>query len=299
MPTDSHWRVRSRRRPDGNPFFVGEILRNLSESGLIVFDETARRWRSTAAPGCALPESVREVVERRVGVLGERCAGGADVAAVIGRSFDLELLAQLVEIERERLLDQLERRWQASLLAESTDRVGRFSFAHALINHTLYEGLGATRRARLHQRVAEALEDLYGTDSERASGGACPALAAGDRVGRQAKAAGYSLRAGQRALDSLAPSEAAKLFADALELLGPGDALDRCEALIGLGDAQRQTGDPGVPRDAARGVRHRLATWRTPTSPPGRRCEQPRFREQIRCRRRGAGRGDRTGARAG
>ena len=35
-----------------------------------------------------------------------------------------------------------------------------------------------------------------------------------------------------------------KLFNDALELLRPGDAVDRCEALIGLGDAQRQTGIP-------------------------------------------------------
>ena len=59
-----------------------------------------------------------------------------------------------------------------------------------------------------------------------------------------AKAARYSLRAGQKALDSLAPSEAGKLFNDALELLRPGDAVDRCEALIGLGDAQRQTGIP-------------------------------------------------------
>ena len=52
----------------------------------------------------------------------------------------------------------------ASLLAESSDHVGRFRFAHALINQTLYDGLGATRRARMHQRVAQALEELYGAD---------------------------------------------------------------------------------------------------------------------------------------
>ena len=52
----------------------------------------------------------------------------------------------------------------ASLLAESSERLGQFRFAHALINETLHEGLGATRRARIHQRVAQALEDLYGQD---------------------------------------------------------------------------------------------------------------------------------------
>ena len=87
---------------DGNPFFVSEILRNLSESGLVVFDEEHGRWRIDRGSGVALPESVREVVERRVGVLGERAWEVLTSAAVIGRSFDLELLARIVEIERER-----------------------------------------------------------------------------------------------------------------------------------------------------------------------------------------------------
>src|SRR4029077_7547141 len=57
------------------------------------------------------------------------------------------------------------------------------------------------------------------------------------------KAAEYAVRAGQRALGSLAPAEAAKLFADAIELVGDVDTPERCEALIGLGEAQRQSGD--------------------------------------------------------
>ena len=57
------------------------------------------------------------------------------------------------------------------------------------------------------------------------------------------KAARYSALAGRQALDSLAPAEAAKLFADALDLLGPADDAERCGALIGLGEAQQLTGD--------------------------------------------------------
>ena len=52
-------------------------------------------------------------------------------------------------------------------------------------------------------------------------------------------------RAGQRALDSLAPAEAVRLFGDAVKLLGSGDTVERCQALIGLGEAQRLTGDAG------------------------------------------------------
>ena len=227
---------------DGNPFFVGEILRNLSESGIVVFDEERARWQVDRSSGVALPESVREVVERRVAVLGKGARQTLTVAAVIGRSFDLELLATLVEIDETALLDQLEAAVQASLLRESTDQAGRFTFEHALINHTLYEGLGGSRRARVHQRIAEALEDLYGTDSDEQ----LAELALHWRLATvsidKTKAARYAARAGRQALDSLAPSEAAKLFADALELLGTGATAERCEALIGLGEAQRQTG---------------------------------------------------------
>ena len=139
----------------------------------------------------------------------------------------------------------LEAAVQASLLRESTEVVGRFDFEHALINHTLYQGLGGTRRARLHHLVAEAIEQLYGADSDEH----LVELALHWRLATvsvdRPRAAGYSLRAGQRALDNLAPSEAVKLFGDALDMLGSVPSAARSEALIGLGEAQRQTGVPG------------------------------------------------------
>ncbi|HEY1510680.1 MAG TPA: AAA family ATPase, partial [Solirubrobacteraceae bacterium] len=228
----------------GNPFFVGEILRNLIESGAITFDQTARRWSVDRAAMSNLPESVREVVEHRIDRLGGRGREALTLAAVIGRSFDVELLAQLVRTSEARLLDELEAAVQASLLRESTEVVGRFDFAHALINHTLYQGLGGTRRAQLHHQIAEAIEQVYGADSDEHLGELALhwrlATASVDRP----RAAGYSMRAGRRALDSLAPSDAAKLFGDALAMLGSDASADRCEALIGLGEAQRQTGVP-------------------------------------------------------
>jgi predicted ATPase len=227
---------------DGNPFFVGEVLRGLSESGALVFDEDSGRWSIDSSAGIALPESVREVIERRVERLGDEALEVLTQAAVIGRVFDLELLESMLDTEESRLLDHLEAAVAASLLAESSERVGQFRFAHALVNQTLYEGLGATRRARMHQRVAQALEQLYGEDpGERLAELALHWRLAAVSVDK-AKAANYALRAGQRALGSLAPAEAVKLFADALELMGDLDRAERCEALIGLGEAQLQSG---------------------------------------------------------
>ena len=54
--------------------------------------------------------------------------------------------------------------------------VERFSFAHALTQHTLYEDLGATRRARVHRKIAEALEELCGNAPEIRAGGVGPSL---------------------------------------------------------------------------------------------------------------------------
>ncbi len=228
---------------DGNPFFVGEILRGLWESGALIFDEDSGRWSVERSGAIALPESVREVIERRVERLGKKTLELLRLAAVIGRVFDVELLESMLEIDESQLLDQLEAAVAASLLAESDERVGQFRFAHALINQTLYEGLGVTRRARMHQRVAQALEDLYGEDpGDRLSELALHWRMAAVSVDK-AKAADYALRAGQRALESLAPAEAVKLFTDAVELIGDVDGAERCEALIGLGEAQLQTGD--------------------------------------------------------
>jgi len=96
--------------------------------------------------------------------LGDEAREVLTLAAVIGRSFELDLLVRLMETTESVLLDRLEAAVGASLLDESTERVGRFRFVHALINQTLYEGLGATRRSSMHHRVALAVEELYGQD---------------------------------------------------------------------------------------------------------------------------------------
>jgi predicted ATPase len=166
------------------------------------------------------------------------------LAAVIGRTFELELLERLTETTESELLDRLEAAVAASLLDESTERVGRFRFVHALINQTLYERLGATRRSSLHHQVALTLEDLYGQDQGEHDLELALHWRLASVAGDTSKAAHYAARAGQHALDSLAPAEAAKLFADALALLDPVEDAQRCRALIGLGEAQQLMGDP-------------------------------------------------------
>src|SRR5438105_309437 len=233
------------RETDGNPFYVAELLRHLREAGALVQGPDGRFRIEGRIEDIGLPQSVREVVGRRVKRLSEPSRQALAVAAVIGRDFDVDLLARVLETDQDSLLDLLEEAAAASVVDEASP-VGRFTFAHALINHTLYEDLSRTRRARLHARIGKALEEMCGDDP-------------GDRVaelahhwGRAAtadepsKAVDYARRAGESALDKLAPDEALRWFGQALELRGEtrGDPAERCDLLIGLGEAQRQVGDP-------------------------------------------------------
>jgi predicted ATPase len=96
------------RETDGNPFFVSEVLRNLSETGILYRDESGR-WASDASvEQVALPDSVREVIGARVGRLGEDAERVLSMAAVIGRDFDLDVLARAAKKSEDEVLDILE-----------------------------------------------------------------------------------------------------------------------------------------------------------------------------------------------
>jgi tetratricopeptide (TPR) repeat protein len=230
------------RETNGNPFFLTEMLRHLVEAGAIARE--ADGWRLTERlDTIGLPESVREVVVRRVRRLGEPVGSVLRIAAVIGRRFDSELLARVADVDEDDVLERLDAAVRARLVSESVDMPGRFGFAHALVNATLSDELGATRRARLHRRIAEALEELAGADpGPRLTALAHHWTAAAVRVDRAIECCRL---AGERALDQLAPDEAARWFAQALELHErPPDPLSRCDLLTGLGEAQRQAGEP-------------------------------------------------------
>ena len=89
---------------------------------------------------------MHEVLGRRIDRLGQGAREALSVAAVIGRDFDVDLLLRVMEASDAELLELLEQAVAASVLIESASVPGRFSFAHALINHSLYEDLGTTRR---------------------------------------------------------------------------------------------------------------------------------------------------------
>jgi class 3 adenylate cyclase len=233
------------RDTDGNPFFVAELLLHLVESGTIVQNDDGRWVPAHPGDDIVLPESVREVIDARVSRIGSAAAKMLKLAAVIGRDFGLDLLSEVTGLVEENLLDLLDEAQAGVLVREVPDALGRYTFAHALIQRTLYDDLGPTRRARAHLQVAEALEQLHGDDLNHAGELAHHYLLATHPT-RTDKALTYALRAGEAALVALAPDEAARYFMQALELLDAQRDFDlrlKIDLLIGLGTAQRQVGN--------------------------------------------------------
>ena len=256
---------------DGNPFFVGEVLRHLSETGVISQDDTGRWVAKGDLAEMTLPDSVREVVGVRVTRLGESARHVLSLAAVIGRDFDFELLARVVQRPEDELLDVLEAATSAALVRELDDPPGRYTFSHALIQHTLYQDLGPARRARAHRMVADALEAICGHyPGERVSELAYHWFSA-TKPADAAKAISYARQAADAALAVLAPDEAVSWLVRAFEIhsqqLDPDDT-ERCDILLALGHALWHKGQPALARarfleaaDTARrlGDVHRLA----------------------------------------
>ena len=246
------------RETDGNPFFVGEILRHLTETGAIYRSADGRWVAGEDLEQIVLPDSVREVIGGRVVRLGKDAGRVLSMAAVIGRDFDLDLLARAAAASDEEVLDLLDGATAAALVNEQPDTAGRFRFTHALIQTTLYQDLGPTRRARAHRQVAEALEDLVGARPEQRVGELARHWVAAIQPIDLNKAIDYSRQAGDQALAALAPANALRYYAQALELSSQGQDVDpvlELDILIGLGTAMRQTGDAAFRDTLLRGSR--------------------------------------------
>ena len=232
------------RQTEGNPLFVTEVVRLLGQEGDLVQDSGGRDSWSVR-----IPEGVREVIGRRLDRLSERCNETLTIASVIGREFTLEQLSPLIEdIGPDRLLDVMEEALSARVIEELPRTVGRYQFTHALIQETLSGELSTTRKVRMHARIAETLEELYGDDVEAHAGELAFHFAEAQTVLVTDKLVRYSLLAGERALSAYAWEDALAHFGRGLATkgvvsggTGPVPDAEAADLLFGLGRALAAT----------------------------------------------------------
>jgi class 3 adenylate cyclase/tetratricopeptide (TPR) repeat protein len=205
----------------GNPFFLGELLREVGASG-----------------STDLPTGVREVVGVRVARLGGIAVDVLRIAATIGAEFDATSLCMLADHDDDHVLDALEAALRARLIDEADGE--RYRFAHALVRAVVLEEISAARRLRLHRRIAEVLESRQFPPPVVAHHW----IEAGP-AGDSERTIGAATAAGDWSMDHLAFGDAVLQYESALELSEGNGATPeaRCELLDRLGTAYTAAGD--------------------------------------------------------
>ncbi len=140
-------------RSEGNAFFTVELARLILIGG-------------GADPGFGLiPDTVREVVARRLDALDPGAVALLRAAALIGRTFDLMVVAEAVDLTPAEALELADSAAAEGIIDEAEP--GEYRFSHLLVIEAIVAALGSFRRAQLHSRIAAALEDRYLGDQAR------------------------------------------------------------------------------------------------------------------------------------
>lgn len=185
------------RESDGNPLFVQQIARSLSQGGQVVSDTLT-------------------------GMVGERLTGldraAADIvpwAAALGRCFSLEVLAAVTNLPPRSLLAALEELERRALIRVSP--AGGYEFAHDVIRQAAYRRASEPRRRMTHLQIARTLSRTIEQDHARANEVAHHADLGGDHE----LAARACALAGRHGLRLFAYDEVAGLVERGLANLDP------------------------------------------------------------------------------
>jgi DNA-binding winged helix-turn-helix (wHTH) protein/tetratricopeptide (TPR) repeat protein len=237
-----------RRASGGVPLFVQEVVRTLElEHGANQFD--------ALPPGAVrVPDLARDLLRERVRRLPVQTVEVLSHAAVLGEHFDLGLLAALMALEPDVLLEQLE----PATLDGQLEGEGphTYRFAHSTFQSVLYDDLSPRQRVAIHRKAALLLGARV--DGTRRGGEIARhyylSLPAGEHseVMRKARAAG------EDANRLFAFEDAALYFGWAVEahgFAGEPDPRVHTELLLSLAKAQRSAGrTTDADRNAAQAI---------------------------------------------
>ena len=217
----------------GNAFLLAESWQHLLDTQRVRRDEG--RWTVGILAGSDTPRSVLEMVSHRVTRLADSARLSLEVAACMGVSFDVRLVAAAARSDVDRVLGFLAQGVEAGLLVELGP--GRIGFVHALVRHAIEDSLSPSDRARRHLAVAAALQAERGADAAVLA----RHFAAAVPLEPAATAVRFAREAARRSLETVSFDDAIAVLRNALALVD--DELDRADLLIDLAAASARSGD--------------------------------------------------------
>jgi class 3 adenylate cyclase/tetratricopeptide (TPR) repeat protein len=213
---------------DGMPLFVEELTKSLLEAGALRI-ESGRYVFAAAAHDVAVPDTLRDSLMARLDRLGP-AKEIAEIGAVIGREFPVELLAAVSTLPEAELEQQIARLGTSGLTFQhGSPPRAVITFKHALVRDVAYESLLHSQRAELHGAIARALEERWPETVATAPEALARHYTA---AGEDEVAVGLWKRAGEIALERFALAEAVAHLSAGLSLverLPPGPERDRRE----------------------------------------------------------------------
>jgi TOMM system kinase/cyclase fusion protein len=213
-------------RADGVPLFVEELTRMVLESGVL----TARGdlyVLTGSLSEVAIPTTLRASLMARLDRLG-RAKKTAQLAAALGREFDLALLTAVGSLDEAAVQEDLERLAAVDLVHHKRRlRNPTWLFRHALIRDTAYESMPRRVQQKVHARIAEVMEQQFPDMAHTR-----PDLLALHHLGAEQKA--QAIRYAQKAaLNALMGSAYSHAIHHAKEAIGWLDAIPRTGAASG------------------------------------------------------------------
>jgi DNA-binding SARP family transcriptional activator len=197
-PLDEATLARTFRETEGHPLFIVE--RGRMEPG---------------APAAAVAAQVQAVVAARLAALSADARAAAEVAAVVGRDFQFDVLAHASDLEEDALVRAVDELWRRHIVRVQADE--RWDFSHDRIREVAYAGIGPAQRRLIHRRVGQAMEQLCADRLDDASASIAMHL---ERGGQAARAIPFLERAAAAAMRLSATEEAIRCLDNALTILG-------------------------------------------------------------------------------
>lgn len=221
----------------GNPFYVDEIIRLLQRDGSI--EQRIDLTRSVLP----VPDSVSATVLRRIAPLPEEVKNVLQVASVLGREFDDDVVAAVSERSIDAVRAALDVARAEDVVVRHATASHRYLFAHALFRESLYDALTEQQRSLFHLQIAEILEARMDPSGSSVAEVAHHYLAAGDLADLR-KTFDHAVAAGRRAREMLAFEDAAGFFGRASLLSEEiqASAEEEGEVFVALGDALLRSG---------------------------------------------------------
>jgi len=202
-------------RTEGNPFFMEEMVQALFEQGVLVRNGTVKLAKQLDE--IRIPPTVQAILASRIDRLAAVEKELLQTLAVLGREFPSGLIRRMTskaDDELERMLSEL----QVGEFIYEQPAMGdiEYTFKHALTQEVAYNSLLTERRRLLHERAGHAIEALYADHLEDRLAELANHY---NRSANAPKALEYLVRAGHRAAQQAAYSEATADVTGALEML--------------------------------------------------------------------------------